>query len=112
MEYFVAILCVVGLSIGQILFKFGAVGLAQSGNFLNVKTATPIVIAMFLYLVTSLAWIWVLRKIDLGRVYPLMALAFVIVPIGSHFVFGERFQTQYFLGLTLIIAGIVVVVRT
>lgn len=112
MEYFIAILCVFGLSIGQILFKLGAAGLAQSGSFLNVKTATPIIIAMLLYLVTSLAWIWVLRKIDLGRIYPLMALAFVIVPIGSHFVFGERFQAQYFLGLTLIIVGIVIVVRT
>jgi drug/metabolite transporter (DMT)-like permease len=59
-----------------------------------------------------MAWIWVLQKADLGRIYPLMALAFVIVPIGSHLVFGERFPPQYFVGVALIMIGIVVTVRS
>jgi drug/metabolite transporter (DMT)-like permease len=42
----------------------------------------------------------------------LMALAFVIVPIGSHFVFGERFQPQYFVGVALIMVGIIVAARS
>jgi drug/metabolite transporter (DMT)-like permease len=40
-----------------------------------------------------------------------MALAFILVPIGSHFVFGERFQLQYFVGVALIMIGIVVTVK-
>lgn len=40
-----------------------------------------------------------------------MALAFVLVPIGSHFLFGERFQTQYMIGVALIIIGILVATK-
>jgi drug/metabolite transporter (DMT)-like permease len=107
----VAVLCVVGLAIGQILFKFSAASLTQTGSFFALKTATTLVAAMALYAITSIAWVWVLQKVELGRVYPLMALAFVLVPLASHFVFGERFQTQYFFGIALIIAGILVAVR-
>jgi len=40
-----------------------------------------------------------------------MALAFVLVPLGSHLVFGEKFQFQYYLGVALIVSGIVVATR-
>jgi len=53
-----------------------------------------------------------LQKSDLGRIYPLMALAFVLVPIGSYLFFQERFNPQYFVGVTLIIGGIIVAVRS
>jgi drug/metabolite transporter (DMT)-like permease len=107
----VAVLCVVGLAIGQILFKLGAKTLAQTGSFLAFKTAAILLSAMCLYGITSIAWVWVLQKVDLGRVYPLMALAFILVPLGSHFAFGERFEAHYFVGVALIILGIVVAVR-
>ena len=108
----VAVLCVVGLAVGQILFKISAMSLSQTGSFFAFKTAATLFSAMTLYAITSVAWVWVLQKVDLGRVYPLMALAFVLVPWGSHIFFGERFQPQYFVGVTLIVIGIVVAVRT
>ncbi|MBI3524590.1 MAG: EamA family transporter [Betaproteobacteria bacterium] len=108
----VAVLCVLGLAIGQILFKASAASLALTGSFFSPKTAVTLLAAMSLYAVTSIAWVWVLQKTELGRVYPLMALAFVLVPLGSHIFFGERFQPQYFVGVGLIVVGIVVAVRT
>ena len=111
MTYFIAILCVLGIAAGQILFKLCAASLARTGSFFSLETATTLFCALALYGITTIAWIWVLQKIELGRVYPLMALAFVLVPIASHFMFGERFQLQYFIGVALIIAGIVVAVR-
>lgn len=107
----IAVLCVVGLAIGQILFKVSATSLNETGSFFATKTATTLFAAMSLYAITSIAWVWVLQKIELGRVYPLMALAFVLVPLGSHFIFGERFQPQYFIGVALIMIGIVVAVK-
>lgn len=109
--YAAAILCVLGLAIGQILFKVSATALAESGSFFAFKTAATLIAAMCLYGITSVLWVWVLQKIDLGRVYPLMALAFVLVPLGSHFAFGERFQSQYFIGVAMIITGIIVAVK-
>lgn len=107
----IAFLCVLGMTAGQILFKLSANSLHQTGSFFAPKTATILFAALALYGITTIAWVWVLQKIELGRVYPLMALAFVLVPLGSHFMFGERFQPQYFMGVALIMIGIVVAVR-
>lgn len=107
----IAILCVVGLAIGQILFKMSATSLVQTGSFFAFKTLITLLTAMCIYGITSIAWVWVLQKVELGKVYPLMALAFVLVPLGTHFIFGERFQPQYFIGITLIVLGIVIAVR-
>lgn len=111
MTYIVALLCVLGLTAGQILFKVCATALAAHGSLFSAKAAGALFAAVCLYGVTSIAWVWVLQKIELGHVYPLMALAFVLVPLGSYFAFGERFTSQYFVGVTMIMAGIIVAIR-
>ena len=85
---FIAVLCVVGLAVGQILFKISATSLSETGSFFALKTASTLLVAMTLYAVTTVVWVWVLQKVELGRVYPLMALAFVLVPLGSHLILG------------------------
>lgn len=111
MVYFIALLCVVGIAAGQILFKLSAIALRKHDTFFHQETITILFAAFALYGITTIAWVWVLQKIDLGKAYPLMALAFVIVPIGSYFFLGERFQSQYFVGVALISIGIIVAVR-
>ena len=111
MTYLIAIICVVGIATGQILFKLSAASLQRTGSFFDPSTLVTLVSAFALYGVTTIAWVWVLQKIELGRVYPLMALAFVLVPIGSHIFFGERFQPQYFIGVGLIMVGIFFAVK-
>jgi len=111
MTYFIALICVLGIAAGQILFKLSATSLQKSGSFFDLNAILTLFSAFALYGITTIAWVWVLQKIELGKVYPLMALAFVLVPIGSHFFFGERFQPQYFLGVTIIITGIIIAVK-
>jgi drug/metabolite transporter (DMT)-like permease len=107
----VVVFCVIGLAVGQILFKVSSTSLMQTGSFFSIRTAVPLLVAMCIYAITSIVWVWVLQRIDLGRVYPLMALAFILVPIGSYVVFGERFQPQYFVGVALIMLGIVISIK-
>lgn len=109
--YAAAILCVIGLAVGQILFKVSATALSETGTFFAIQPAALLLAAMCLYGCTSVAWVWVLQKVELARVYPLTALGFVLVPIGSHLVFGERFQPQYFIGVTMIMVGIFIAVK-
>jgi drug/metabolite transporter (DMT)-like permease len=111
-SYVLALICVLGIAAGQILFKLSASALQKSGNILDPRALVTLLVAFALYGVTTLAWVWVLRKIELARAYPLMALAFVIVPIGSYFILGERFNSQYIFGVGLIVAGILVAVRS
>lgn len=112
MTYLVALLCVVGIAIGQILFKLSAIALKESGSFFEFKAASLLLSAFVLYGLTTIVWVWVLQKSDLGKIYPLMALAFFLVPLGSWVVLGERFSPQYFIGVALIITGIVVTVKS
>ena len=111
MAYFVAIVCVVGIAAGQILFKLSAISLQRTGSFFDPGTMLTLGSAFALYGITTIAWVWVLQKIDLGRAYPFMALAFALVPIGSNVFLGERFQPQYFVGVAFIMTGIVIAAR-
>lgn len=111
MTYFIALICVLGIAAGQILFKVSASALHRTGNYFDIGFLATLFSAFALYGITTIAWVWVLQKIELGKVYPLMALAFVIVPIGSHLFFGEKFHAQYFVGVAVIIAGIIITVK-
>lgn len=110
MLQFAAICCVIGISVGQILFKASSKSFIYTGSYLSPKTLSLLLAALFLYGVTTIAWVWVLQKIELGKVYPYMALAFVLVPIASHFFFGENYSSNYYIGIVLIVVGILITV--
>ena len=110
--YVLAVLCVVGIACGQILFKLTANALAETGSIFAGKTFTILFCALALYGLTTLGWIWVLQKGNLSRIYPIMALSFVFVPILSHFLLGEKFNTQYFLGVAVLLCGIILTIKS
>ena len=111
-NYLAALACVLGIVSGQFLFKHCANLLKQSGTVFDGSFLVVLFAAVALYGATSIGWIVVLQKLELGRAYPLMAVAFILVPVGSHFIFGERFPPQYFLGVSLISSGIIVALRS
>lgn len=111
LTYFVAFLCVMGIAIGQILFKLSAASFKHAGTLYDNRGLIALAVAFLLYGLTTIGWVWVLRNVELGRAYPLMALAYVIVPIMAYFVLGERFNSQYAVGVALIVLGIIVSVK-
>lgn len=110
--YIASIVCVTGIAIGQILFKLSAAAMNAAGTMFALKPLLLFGITGLLYAITSVGWVLILRFAELGKVYPVMALAFVMVPLASHFIFGERFSTGYFVGSTLLLAGLVIIVAT
>lgn len=110
--YFLTILCVIGIAVGQVLFKVSANSMNKSGSFFALETLAVFFCTMALYGITSVGWVLILRRAELGKVYPFMALAFVLVPLASRFFFGERFAPSYFIGTALIMAGIAVTVAS
>jgi len=111
MIQFLSILCVFGIACGQILFKLCSNSLSKNGLW-AFSTLSLFVAVMALYGVTSIGWVWILQKASLGKVYPFMALAFIFVPVGCHFIFGERFNIQYMLGVVLISCGVALSVKS
>ena len=107
-----ALLCVCGVAAGQLLFKCTANSKALSGNYLHPPTFLWLLSALLIYGVTTFGWIWTLQQGPLSRIYPWMALAFVIVPLLSAVLLGERLQATYWLGVTMIVAGVTIAVRS
>jgi drug/metabolite transporter (DMT)-like permease len=50
----------------------------------------------------------VLRTLTLSQLVAFAALAYILVPLGGHFAFGERLAAPFWLGAVLIIGGILV----
>ncbi len=103
-----ALVCVVLIAIGQMLFK--AIGLASvaQGGLIEPRAITLVIAAGTLYVVATVAWVWLLRSAPLSRAYPYMALSFVLVPLMSAFVYRESLSLQYAIGIALVVTGIVV----
>lgn len=110
---YLATACVAMIAAGQLLFKLTANSL-QGPGFLgaNPRALTLLFVALAIYGVATIAWILVLRQAPLNRVYPLMALSFVLVPLGSHFLLGETITPQYWTGVALLIVGLILIGRS
>jgi multidrug transporter EmrE-like cation transporter len=56
----------------------------------------------------SVCWMLAVERVEVGYAYPFMALSFVLVPLGSMVLFGERLPPLQILGLGLIVTGVTV----
>ena len=105
----IALCLVVALMVaGQLLFKASALALNGEGTILSWKVATRLVPALAMHALATLAWVWLLQFIDLGRAYPFTAMAYVLVPLVSMWVFGEVQGWRYYIGVVLICTGVIV----
>jgi len=109
--YLGVVACVLCIGLGQVLFKATAVAIQESGTIFALRPAMIFSSAFVLYSLTAIGWVMLLRYVDLGKIYPFNALAFVVVPVLSAYFFGERFGPTYIVGAVLIGAGIILCAR-
>ncbi len=100
------VLCVTGISIGQLLFKKAAMALPVNAQWVDWVFNGWLVVALALYGVTTVLWVWILRSVPLHLAYPFMGLAFVLVPTMGWLVLGEPLRWQTLFGGALILAGV------
>jgi drug/metabolite transporter (DMT)-like permease len=106
MKYCVLIICVMAISLGQILFKLSANAMKQSSSFIPILFDPVFIAAIALYGITTLGWVWCLQEVPLSHAYLFMSLAFVLVPLMGFFIFQEELGFRYILSASLIILGI------
>lgn len=99
------------LSLGQLLFK--RVGLSIQGQSASDAVVSAIkdpalIAALMLYGLATVLWIWILSRVPLMQAYPWVAAGIVIVPMLGWLVFGERVSWIFWIGVALIVAGIIV----
>ena len=109
------------MSLGQILFKKTALSISKtlsSGDGLGLiegiikALSIPwLYLALSVYAVATIFWLYILQRIPLPLAYPFSALAMVIVPVAATFIFGDKLSWSYWIGVILIFSGIVVIAR-
>lgn len=104
----ITILCVVGISLGQVLFKKAALSIPEATVWQYWVFNLWLLAALALYGVTTLVWIWVLRHAPLHLAYPFMGLAFVFVPCLGWFFLNEPIRMSTLVGGALILSGITI----
>ena len=107
----VPVASVAAIAAGQLLFKQAAVLTSGPAGFRSPAALAVLAAALAIYGAATLAWIGALRHAPLSSLYPIMALSFVLVPIGSALFFRERLSLTYGIGCVLLIAGLVLIGR-
>jgi multidrug transporter EmrE-like cation transporter len=109
------LLSVASASLGQVLFKKGVM-LTGEVTFRGSVLAelirlvfNPVVFSgLVLYVVSTILWLAALSKTTLSFAYPFTALTFILVMLSSRMVFLESIPPLRYLGIGLIVAGILV----
>lgn len=96
------------IAVGQVMFKMSGVKLAAhpAPPVQSVLLSPVFLAALALYGGATLLWVYVLKTVPLSYAYSFMALTFVIVPVLANLWFGEPLTARYFLGMGLVIAGL------
>jgi multidrug transporter EmrE-like cation transporter len=76
---------------------------------ISVFTSPTILAAFVLFAVSALLWIAALRETPLTVAYPMVALSYIIIFVGSYFLFAEPITLTKLIGAVLVVAGIIVI---
>ena len=98
----------VAIAGGQVLFK--QVGLAMRGHsivdgLLLLARQPALYVALVIYGFSTILWIWILSRVPLMQAYPWVAVGVALVPLLGSYVFGERVAPIFWLGVALILVG-------
>ena len=100
------LLCVLCISLGQILFKKAATALPAQITWQALAFNGWLISSLALYGLTTLGWVWILRHAPLHLAYPFMGLAFLIVPTLAWLFLGEPLQWRTLAGGAMFLAGV------
>jgi multidrug transporter EmrE-like cation transporter len=100
------------LAAGQVLFKkvgLTIAGLSLTGGLRRALCDPLLYGALALYGFATLMWVWLLSRVPLSQAYPWVAFGTVLVSLLGWCVFGERLEPTFWVGMMLILAGLLVI---
>jgi len=106
---------------GGILMKIGAkdigtIKITSSQQFIEFLfhqiVNIPLVGGLILYFLSALIWIYLLTKLDISYVQPILALTYVVTPVLAIFILNESVPPVRWIGIVVIIIGVAIVAKT
>ncbi len=99
------------ISSGQIFFKKAGLEVRESGTWFTWRNAILLGMAFVIYVAATFLWVTLLKEVSLAKAYSFMSLSFILVPLASLFIFGEKITLSYMTGALFIVAGIIIASR-
>lgn len=102
--------------IGQFFLKSGALKLGQVNVanafslIVNIIKTPELLIGLSCYAVGAVAYILVLTRVNLSVAGPAISLSYVFALLVGHFVFKESIPLRLYIGMGLIISGVILVI--
>ena len=104
------------VAISELFLKKGASAAPQWGNVpaglggMAALASGWTWAGILFYILSFVSWIYVLRFVPLTVAFALINLVHVLVPIGAWLVLGEQIPIRRWIGIVLILSGIIMVV--
>lgn len=118
MGYIYIFITIIGTVYGQLVIKWrmSMKGQMPDESSIGEKVLFMLNAFMDLWIISGLAaaflasfaWAAAMTKFELSFAYPFMSLSFVLVFVLSLFIFGEAFTWSKFIGLSLIVLGVII----
>lgn len=105
---------------GGILMKLGAKNIGSveinsigsAFNFVLHLFTSPVLLGgMVLYFLSAVIWAYLLTKLDISFVQPILALTYVVTPILALVLLHENVPMARWAGIVIIIIGVAIVAR-
>ena len=109
-SWLILMLVVVLGTLGQLSLKYAFQGDASKSQR-NILSSPYFWIWFFSYVVVTILWLFVLRTIPLSQAFPALGLTFALVPLASYYFLKENVVKSQWLGIVIIVAGVVLVVQ-
>jgi multidrug transporter EmrE-like cation transporter len=99
---------------GQLMMKARAIthaapageGASRLDYLYGMLTDVGVMSCFAAAVLAAVCWMLAIEKLPVGYAYPFMALSFVLVPIGSLVLFGEKLPPVQLLAIGLIVVGV------
>ena len=112
LSYLYLLVSAMAASVGQVLFRKGALVPEVQEAQGPVDTAIAmlfnptVIVGLVLYAFSTVLWLVGLSKLPLNAAYPFTALTFVFVMIASNLYLGEQIPVVRTIGIGLILGGL------
>ncbi len=113
-------ICILLNAAAQLLLK---AGMMKIGHFdvswenllpigLKVALVPHILLGLLCYVLSVVAWMVVLSRVEVSVAYPLASLGYIITAIAAFYLFNEPFTSIKIIGIAVIIFGVFLITRS
>ncbi len=93
----------------------GVITLARASwwpTLVTVLHTPPFFAGLLCYALSLVTWIIGLSRVPVSVAYPLLSIGYVINAVGAHYLLGESVSLARWMGIGLVILGVVLIGRT